>query len=68
MTNAQLLKLLVDKKGADSYQFFESCQYKLAMAELSYNAMKKLISQYQEDEAEAVDEVLAKAKQDGYAP
>lgn len=67
MTNAQLLKLLVDKKVADSYQFFESCQYKLDMAELSYNAMIKLISQYQEDEAEAVDEVLSKAKQDGYA-
>ena len=67
MMNTQLLKLLVDKKVADSYQFFESCRYKLDMAELSYNAMKKLISQYQEDEAEAVDEVLSKAKQDGYA-
>ena len=43
MTNFDLLKLLMDKKVADSFQFFTSCQYKLDMAELSYNALKNLI-------------------------
>lgn len=42
MTNFDLLKLLMDKKVADSFQFFTSCQYKLDMAELSYNALKNL--------------------------
>lgn len=49
MTNFDLLKLLMDKKVADSFQFFTSCQYKLDMAELSYNALKNLIKKYQDD-------------------
>lgn len=66
MTNAQLLKLLVDRKVADSYQFFESCQYKLDMAELSYSAMKNLIIKYQSEEAEVINRAFSEAHQNGH--
>lgn len=67
MTNSQLLKLLVDRKVADSYQFFASCQYKLDMAELSCEALKKLITQYQVNESEAINDVFSEAQQHGRA-
>lgn len=62
MTNFDLLKLLMDKKVADSFQFFTSCQYKLDMAELSYNALKNLIKKYQEEETEVINKVFEDAK------
>lgn len=65
MTNFDLLKLLMDKKVADSFQFFTSCQYKLDMAELSYNALKNLIKKYQEEKTEVINKVLEDAKRTG---
>ncbi len=65
MTNSQLLKLLVDRKVADSYQFLDSCQYKLDMAELSYKALKNLITKYQKDEANSINNMFSEAHQNG---
>lgn len=65
MADIGLLKLLVDKKVADAFQFFTSCQYKLDMAELSYNALKNLIDKYQEEEADIVNKVFEDAKKTG---
>lgn len=65
MTNFDLLKLLVDKKVADSFQFFTSCQYKLYMAELSYSALKNLIKKYQEQETQVVNDVFEQIKKTG---
>lgn len=65
MDNFDLLKLLVDKKVADAFQFFTSCQYKLDMAELSYNALKNLISKYQAEEAAAINKVFKDAQKTG---
>lgn len=65
MTNTDLLKLLMDKKVADSFQFFTSCQYKLSMAELNYNALKNLISKYQEEETKVIEKVYDDAKKTG---
>lgn len=65
MTNSQLLKLLVDRKVADSYQFLDSCQYKLGMAELSYKALKNLITKYQKEEANSINNVFSEAHQNG---
>lgn len=65
MTNSQLLKLLVDRKVADSYQFLDSCQYKLDMAELSYKALKNLITKYQKEEANSINNMFSEAHQNG---
>lgn len=65
MTNLELLKLLMDKKIADSFQFFTSCQYKLAMAELNYRALKNLIEQYQSAETEFINKVYEDVKKTG---
>lgn len=67
MTNAEFLKLLVDRKVADSYQFYDSCQYKLDMAELSYTALQNLIAKYQKEEADLINNVFAEARQKGKA-
>ena len=67
MTNAEFLKLLVDRKVADSYQFYDSCQYKLDMAELSYKALQNLIAKYQKEEADLINSVFAEARQKGKA-
>lgn len=64
MGNFELLKLLVDKKVADSFQFFTSCQYKLETAELSRNALENLIQKYQEETA-VVNNVFEDAKRTG---
>lgn len=66
MTNSQLLKLLVDRKVADSYQFLDSCQYKLDMAELSYKALENLITKYQKEEATSINNVFSEAHQNGH--
>lgn len=65
MTNLELLKLLMNKKVADSFQFFTSCQYKLSMAELNYKALKNLIEKYQNDEAKFVNQVYEDVRNTG---
>ena len=39
-----LYKLLKDKKVADSYQFYTSCEYKLYFAETSFQALQNIIT------------------------
>lgn len=65
MTNIELLKLLIDKKVADSFQFFTSCQYKINMAELSCNALNNLVEKYQSEEADIVNTVTKEALENG---
>lgn len=67
MTNAEFLKLLVDRKVADFYQLYDSCQYKLDMAELSYTALQNLIAKYQKEETDLINNVFAEARQKGKA-
>lgn len=56
-----LLKLLKDKKVADSYQFYKSCDYKLYFAETSFHALENIISQYQFDETQRIQKVYSDA-------
>ncbi|WP_053983726.1 hypothetical protein [Niameybacter massiliensis] len=60
-----LLKLLKDKKVADSYQFYTSCDYKLYFAETSLQALQNIVENYQTDEAERVAKVYSDAIQTG---
>lgn len=46
-----LYKLLKDKKVADSYQFYTSCEYKLYFAETNLKALQNIIKKYQKTEA-----------------
>ncbi len=61
MTDLNFLKLLKDKKVADSFQFFSSCKYKLDIAELNYKALNNIIIKYQHDETEAVQKAIGDA-------
>lgn len=56
-----LLKLLKDKKVADSYQFYKSCEYKLYFAETSFHALENIINQYQFDETQKIQKVYSDA-------
>lgn len=46
MMDQEFLKLLKDKKVADSYQYYDSCRYKLALARISYEALEKVINDF----------------------
>lgn len=61
----KLLKLLKDKNVADAYQYYQSCVYKLYLAECSYNALKNVIEKYQAEETAIVQKVYADAKKTG---
>lgn len=65
MADYAFLKLLKDKKVADSYQFYDSCCYKLHLADISYDALKKIISEYNETETEAIKKVYDDAFKTG---
>ena len=65
MTDYKLMKLLKDKKVADAYQYFEACDYKLHLAELSYSALEKVIAQYQANEKSVVEKVFEDAHNTG---
>lgn len=56
-----LYKLLKDKKVADSYQFYTSCEYKLYFAETSFQALQNIIRKYQQTETERVNKVFSDA-------
>lgn len=56
-----LYKLLKDKKVADSYQFYTSCEYKLYFAESSFQALQNIINKYQQTETERVNKVFSDA-------
>lgn len=59
------LKLLKDKKVADSYQFYDSCSYKLYLAEVSLNALQIVVNKYQESETIEVQKVFSDAIKTG---
>lgn len=65
MTDLEFLKLLKDKKLADSYQFYDSCRYKLELSEISYNALRNLVTKYHETQSEAVKKVYEDAIKKG---
>jgi hypothetical protein len=65
MTDLEFLKLLKDKKLADSYQFYDSCRYKLVSAEISYNALSNLVTRYLETESTVVKKVYEDAFKKG---
>lgn len=56
-----LYKLLKDKKVADSYQFYTSCEYKLYFAESSFQALENIINKYQQTETKRVNKVYSDA-------
>ena len=62
MECSDFFKLLIDRKVADSIQFFTSCQYKLKMAELNCNALKILTKKSQEEKCTAINKVFEDAK------
>jgi hypothetical protein len=57
----EFLKLLKDKKVADSYQFYDSCKYKIYLAEISLNALQKVVEKYHESESIEVQKVYSDA-------
>lgn len=57
MSNS-LFKLLKDKKIADAYQFYTSCEYKLYFAETSFQALRNIINKYQKTESERINKVF----------
>jgi hypothetical protein len=58
-------KLLKDKKVADAFQFYKSCNYKLYFAECSFQALENVINKYQVSEAETVNKVYTDALSSG---
>lgn len=60
-----LYKLLKDKKVADSFHFYTSCEYKLYFAESTIQALKNVISKYQTDEKQRVQKVMSDAFETG---
>lgn len=65
MENYKFKKFLKDKMIADSYQYYEACKYKIYLAELSFSALKNVISDYQQKETTAVKKVFADAAETG---
>ena len=65
MTDIEFIKLLKDKKVVDSFQFYSSCRYKLAIAETSYNALNNLVIEYFEAESKEVKSVFEDAFKTG---
>lgn len=46
-----------EKRIADSYQYYEACSYKMYLAELSFSALKNVVSDYQKDVTDVVEKV-----------
>lgn len=65
MSDYRFMKLLKDKKLADSYQYFEASEYKIYLAELSYSAIEKVIAQYQETERNYAEKVFSDVRKAG---
>lgn len=60
-----LLKLLKDKKVADSYQYYESSSYKLYLADITYRALENVVNGYLESEKTHVSNVWNSALTSG---
>lgn len=65
MTDQEFLKLLKDKKVADSYQYYNSSRYKLALARISYEALEKVIGGFFKAGKESIQKVFADAVETG---
>lgn len=61
----KLMKLLVDKKIAGSYQYYTSCAYKLHFAAMSLEALKNVVAAYQAKEKSVVEKVYSDAAKTG---
>lgn len=61
MNDYKFMKLLKDKKVADAYQYYEASDYKIELATLSYYALEKVITQYQENEKAYIEKVYEDA-------
>lgn len=57
MEELEFLKLLKDKKIADAYQYYKACLYKLYLAEISFEALTNVITEYQQREKSIVEKV-----------
>ena len=65
MTNIELLKLLKEKKVADAFQYYEACSYKLYLAQVSCEALDKVINDFEANGANAVKQVFQDALRTG---
>ena len=65
MTNLEFLKLLKDKKVADAFQYYEACIYKLYLAQISCEALDKVIDDFETSGANAVKQVFQDALRTG---
>lgn len=65
MTNIAFLKLLKDKKVADAFQYYEACIYKLYLAQISCDALDKVINDFETGGANAVKQVFQDALRTG---
>ena len=65
MTDQELLKLLKDKKVADSYQYYDSSRYKLASARISYEALEKVVDDFFQTGKESIQKVFSDAIETG---
>ena len=65
MTNIELLKLLKEKKVADAFQYYEACSYKLYLAQVSCEALDKVINDFETNGANAVKQVFQDALRTG---
>lgn len=61
MEELEFLKLLKDKKVADAYQYYKACLYKLYLAEISFEALTNVITEYQQREKVIVEKVYEDA-------
>ena len=61
----ELLKLLKDKKVADSYQYYESNMSKLVSARISYEALEKIVDEFFQTGKESVQKVFSDAIETG---
>ena len=65
MEDYKFIKFLKDKKIADSYQYYEACNYKLYLAQLSLSALKNVVTDYQNKETAAIKKVYRVAATKG---
>lgn len=65
MTNIEPLKLLKENKVADAFQYYEACSYKLYLAQVSCEALDKVINDFETNGANAVKQVFQDALRTG---
>ena len=61
------IKLLIEKKLIDSYQFYKTCKYKLLSAKISLDALIRLANEYISSEQKYIADVFESAVKTGKA-